>query len=113
MYKSEFRGAEMIKKFYDKCPILYGVLFGQGLFVFFLLLEYFLVSTGISECGVVTDSFIRIMFGIFALILMKKITKISFVSSSQRKFQKAHGCSRFLSLCIWDYSFCICRLRKT
>ena len=79
----EFKGAEMIKKFYDKWPILYGVLYGQGLFVFFVLLEYFLVSTGISECGVVTDSFIRIMFGISALILMKKITKIGFVSSSQ------------------------------
>ena len=70
--KYEFKGAEMIKKFYDKWPILYGVLYGQGLFVFFVLLEYFLVSTGISECGVVTDSFIRIMFGISALILMKK-----------------------------------------
>ncbi len=68
----------MIKKIYDKCPILYGVLFGQGLFVFFVLLEYFLVSTGISECGVVTDSFIRIMFGIFALILMKRIHQDKF-----------------------------------
>lgn len=68
----------MIKKFYDKCPILYGILYGQGLFIFFVLLEYFLVSTGISECGVVTDSFIRIMFGIFALILMKKIHQDKF-----------------------------------
>lgn len=63
----------MIKKIYDKCPVLYGILFGQGLFIFFVLLEYFLVSTGISECGVVTDSFIRLLFGVVALILMKKI----------------------------------------
>lgn len=68
----------MIKNFYDKRPVLCGVLFGQGLLVFFVLLEYFLVSTGISECGVVTDSFIRIMFGIFALILMKKIHQDKF-----------------------------------
>ncbi len=68
----------MIKKLYNKCPILYGILYGQGLFIFFVLLEYFLVSAGISECGVVTDSFIRIMFGIFALILMKKIHQDKF-----------------------------------
>ena len=79
----------MIKKFYDKCPILYGVLFGQGLFVFFLLLEYFLVSTGISECGVVTDSFIRIMFGIFALILMKKIHQDKFREQFTTKIPKS------------------------
>lgn len=67
----------MIKKFYDKCPILYGVLFGQGLFVFFLLLEYFLVSTGISECGVVTDSFIR--RHIYTSLSVVRAFNISFV----------------------------------
>lgn len=68
----------MIKKLYDKSPILYGVLYGQGLFVFFVLLEYFLVSMEISECGVVIDSFIRIVFGVIALILMKNILQDNF-----------------------------------
>ena len=79
----------MIKKFYDKCPVLYGVLYGQGLLVFFVLLEYFLVSTGISQCGVVTDSFIRIMFGIFALILMKKIHQDKFHRQFIAEFPKS------------------------
>ena len=79
----------MIKKIYDKYPVLYGVLFGQGLFVFFVLLEYFLINTGISECGVVTDSFIRIMFGISALILMKKIHQDKFREQFTMKIPKS------------------------
>ena len=56
----------MIKKSYDKCPVLYGILYGQGLFILFILFEYFLVSAGISECGVLVDSCIRVVFGIIA-----------------------------------------------
>lgn len=68
----------MFKKLYDKSPVLYGILYGQGLFIFFILLEYFLVSTGISECGVIVDTVIRIVFGIFALMLMKNIYQNEF-----------------------------------
>ena len=93
----------MIKKIYDKCPILYGILYGQGLFVFFVLLECFLIRTGISECGVVIDSFFRILFGIFALILMKKIYQDKFGEQFTMKISKS----------IWYYSFCIYRFQKT
>ncbi len=79
----------MIKKIYDKCPILYGILYGQGLFVFFVLLECFLIRTGISECGVVIDSFFRILFGIFALILMKKIYQDKFGEQFTMKISKS------------------------
>lgn len=63
----------MIKRLYDKSSVVWGVIYGQGLFIIFILLEYFLVSTGISECGVIVDSIIRIVFGIIALIMMKNI----------------------------------------
>lgn len=54
-----------MKKLYDKSPILYGVLYGQILLVLLVLFEYFLISTGISNCGTVVDFYIRIVFGIF------------------------------------------------
>ena len=64
-----------MKKMYDRFPVLWGIVWGQGLFVAFVLLEYFLVASGISECGVVVDSCIRIAFGIVALIVAKVIYK--------------------------------------
>jgi hypothetical protein len=57
---------KMIKKLYDKSPVVWGVIYGEGLFVLFALFEYFLVSTGISECGVIVDSCIRVVFESFA-----------------------------------------------
>lgn len=68
----------MIKKSYDKCPVLFGILYGQGLFVLFILFEYFLVSTGISECGILVDSCIRVAFGIIALLVMRSIYREEF-----------------------------------
>lgn len=64
---------KIIKRLYDKSSVVWGVIYGQRLFIIFILLEYFLVSTGISECGVIVDSIIRIVFGIIALIMMKNI----------------------------------------
>ena len=68
----------MIKKFYDKCPVLYGILYGQGLFILFIIFEYFLVSAGISECGIIVDSCIRVAFGIIALLIMRSIYREDF-----------------------------------
>lgn len=64
-----------MEKIYNKYPILSGILVGQGILVGFILFEYLLVSTGISECGIVVDSCIRIIVGILALIVLKKIYK--------------------------------------
>lgn len=100
----------MIRKLYEKSPILYGVLFGQGLFVIFVLVEYFLVSTGISECGVLVDSFIRIMFGIIAVILMKNIyqNKISEKFLSKIPMNTWLFCIPFfLYLCLQFFYFAI------
>jgi membrane protease YdiL (CAAX protease family) len=69
----------MIKKLYDKSPVVWGVIYGEGLFVLFVMFEYFLVSTGISECGVIVDSCIRVVFGIIALLLMQVIYREQFV----------------------------------
>jgi len=60
-----------MKKLYEKNPVLYGILIGQGLLILFLFFEYFLVATGISECGLLVDSCLRIVFGIVALLFMK------------------------------------------
>lgn len=62
-----------MKKIYDKNPILYGILIGQGLSLIFVLFEYFLVATGISECGIIVDSCIRVGVGIIAIFFMKEI----------------------------------------
>lgn len=62
-----------MKKIYDKNPVLYGLLIGQGLLTLFLFFEYFLVVTGTSECGLLVDSCIRVSFGIVALVFMKII----------------------------------------
>ena len=62
-----------MKKIYDKKPVICGILLGEGLSIFFILFECFLVAAGISECGIITDSCIRIVFGMIALLLMRKI----------------------------------------
>lgn len=67
-----------MKKIYDKYPILTGLLIGQGILVGFILFEYLLVTTGISDCNVVVDSCIRIIVGVLALIVLKAIYKNDF-----------------------------------
>lgn len=62
-----------MKKHYNISPVLWSIVWGQGLFVTFILLEYFLVASGISECGAVVDSCIRVLFGIIALLIIRKI----------------------------------------
>lgn len=62
-----------MKKLYDKAPIICGIMLGQGLAILFVLFEYFLVTTGISDCGVIVDSCIRVAFGIIALLFMRMI----------------------------------------
>ncbi len=61
-----------MKKIYNKSPVVYGILLGEVLSIFFILFECFLVAAGISECGVIADSCIRIVFGMIALLLMRK-----------------------------------------
>lgn len=41
----------------------------------FVLFEFFLVTAGISECGVIVDSCIRVVFGVIALFLMRILYK--------------------------------------
>ena len=67
-----------MKKLYDKFPILVGLILGMGISICFILFEYFLVTTGISECGVIVDSYLRIITGILTLILLKEIYKNKF-----------------------------------
>lgn len=67
-----------MKKLYDKSPVVYGILFGQGLEIFFVLFECFLVATGITECGVIVDSCFRVVFGMITLLLMRKIYQQKF-----------------------------------
>lgn len=67
-----------MKNIINKMPVLYGIITGVGVSVFFILLEYFLVTTGISECGFIVDSCLRIAVGVGALILMKGIYKEQF-----------------------------------
>ncbi len=62
----------------EKNPTLYGIITGQGLLVGFILLEYFLVATGISHCGIIVDSCIRIAVGVIALFLLKRIYRDGF-----------------------------------
>lgn len=62
-----------MKKIYDKSPVVFGILLGEGLSIFFILFECFLVAAGISKCGIIADSCIRIVFGVIALLLMRKI----------------------------------------
>lgn len=77
--EKEFVKVRKIKKLYGQSPVLWGVIYGQGLSVLFILFEYFLVSTGISECGIIVDSGIRVVFGVLALLLMRMIYREQFV----------------------------------
>lgn len=67
-----------MKSMYDKRPVVLGILMGQGLLIFFILFEYFLVATGISECGLIVDACLRVVFGIIALLFMRMIYRERF-----------------------------------
>lgn len=56
-----------MRTWYGKSPVVAGILIGQGLMILFVLFEYFLVASGISDCGVIVDSCIRVLFGLMAL----------------------------------------------
>lgn len=60
-----------MKTFVKKHPVAYGLVLGYGCSLLFVLLEYALVTTGLSECGVWVDSCLRIVFGAAALVLLK------------------------------------------
>lgn len=75
-------------KMYRKSPVVYGILLGEGLSIFFVLFEYFLVTAGLSKCGVITDSCIRIAFGMIALLLMKKFYQENFSRLFTAKISK-------------------------
>lgn len=77
-----------MKKLYHKSPVVYGILLGEGLSIFFILFEVFLVAAGISECGVIADSCIRAVFGIIALLLMRKIYEEKFPKLFTAKITK-------------------------
>lgn len=68
---------------------MYGILFGQGLSILFILFEYFLVATGISDCGVIVDSCIRVVFGIIALLFMRVIYREQTVKLFTAKIPKS------------------------
>lgn len=61
-----------MKSMYDKRPVVLGILMGQGLLVFFILFEYFLIATGISECtfkGRIGMTFVTgVLFGALHLL---------------------------------------------
>lgn len=59
-----------MRTWYSKSPAVSGILIGQGLFILFVLFEYALVVTGISDCGVIADSCFRVLFGVIALLLI-------------------------------------------
>lgn len=90
-----------MKKIYDKAPVVYGILLGEVLSIFFILFECFLVAAGISECGVMADSCIRIVFGMIALLLMKKIIyEDKFLKLFTEKLAKRLCYTVFRSSCI-------------
>lgn len=78
-----------MKKLYDKNPVVFGIIMGQGLFLLFILFEYFLVATGISDGGVIVDSCIRIVFGIVALLFMKAIYRERFTRLFTEKIPRS------------------------
>lgn len=77
-----------MKTIYGKMPVVYGILIGQGLSILFILFEYFLVATGISECGLIVDSCIRVTFGIIALLFMRMIYREQFPRLFTAKISK-------------------------
>ena len=78
-----------MKKIYDKNPVVFGIIMGHGLFLLFILFEYFLVVTGISDCGVIVDSCIRVVFGIISLLFMKVIYREQFSRLFTEKIPKS------------------------
>lgn len=74
-----------MERFYQKSPVLFGLLFGCSISVGFVLFEFMLVATKISECGVIVDSCLRVAAGILTLILLKFIYKDKFIDLFKKK----------------------------
>lgn len=72
-----------MRKIYNKNPVAFGIIFGQGLFLIFILLEYFFAA------GIIVDSCLRIVFGIVALLLMKVIYRERFTRLFTEKISKS------------------------
>lgn len=78
-----------MKKIFDKNPVAFGIIMGHGLFLLFIFFEYFLIATGISDCGIMVDSCIRVVFGIIALLFMKVIYREQFSRLFTEKIPKS------------------------
>ncbi len=78
-----------MKQLYKRMPVFYGIVTGVGVSVFFILFEYFLVATGISECGLLVDSCLRVIIGVIALLLMKQIYREQFTKLFIAKIPKS------------------------
>lgn len=78
-----------MKKIYSKSPVVCGIILGEGLLILFILFEIFLMATGISDCGIIVDSCIRVVFGLIALLLMKMIYQEKFSVLFTRKISKS------------------------
>lgn len=74
-----------MKKFTENHPIAYGIIFGYGLSLLFIFFEFFLIATGLSDCGVWVDSVIRVVFAVIALVFLKIFCKDRFKSLFTRK----------------------------
>lgn len=69
-----------MKKFTENHPIAYGIIFGYGLSLLFVFFEFFLIATGLSDCGVWIDYIIRVVFAVIALIFLKIFYKDRFTA---------------------------------
>lgn len=78
-----------VKRVYSKSPVICGIVLGEGLSIFFILFEIFLVTTGISDCEIIVDSGIRMAFGSIALLLMLTIYQEKFSKLFTRKIPKS------------------------
>lgn len=77
-----------MKKFTEKHPIAYGIIFGYGLSLLFIFAEYFLTLPDnpiISEHWAWVDAAVRIIVGIIALIFLKIFYKDRFKGLFTRK----------------------------
>lgn len=78
-----------VKRIYSKSPVVSGIILGEGLSIFFILFEIFLIATGISDCGIIVDSAIRVAFGFIVLLLMRTIYQEKFPKLFTMKIPKS------------------------
>lgn len=78
-----------MERIYSKSPVVCGIILGEGLLIFFILFEILLVTTGISNCGIIVDSAFRVAFGFIALFLMRAIYQEKFSKLFTMKIPKS------------------------